>query len=277
MTTLQSPPGAAAKFQVIDTASNEAPWIAMVHGVSQDHRVFDRQVNAFKNDYRLILIDLPGHGLSSEQAGPFGLREYADAVKGSLIQAGISSCHYWGTHLGAGTGLVLACDSPAFIKSLVLEGPVFPGRAMPAVSDVIDRVADIAREEGMEAAREVWWLEGGWFDVMRAHPDLCRAEEQWRLISEFSGTPWLDPGLFSKPLPPFDDAVGRLRCPVLIMNGEHDMPSFLEAADALEATLFDCRRATVAQAGGFPLWEFPDRVNPVVAAFLRNLVQWPHG
>ena len=36
----------------------------MVHGMSQDRRVFDAQTEAFQESYRIQLIDLPGHGAS---------------------------------------------------------------------------------------------------------------------------------------------------------------------------------------------------------------------
>ena len=67
---------------------------------------------------------------------------------------------------------------------------------------------------------------------------------------------------------PIDDALGRLPIPVLIMNGEHDLPDFMAAAAALAAMIPGCRRHLVPDGGGFPLWEYPIRVNDTVAAFL---------
>ena len=55
------------------------------------------------------------------------------------------------------------------------------------------------------------------------------------------------------------------------MNGEHDLPDFLKAANDLSALIPDCRRVSVRDGGGFPFWEFPDRVNKEVRAFLHSL------
>ena len=52
------------------------------------------------------------------------------------------------------------------------------------------------------------------------------------------------------------------------MNGEHDMQGFLDAAGALAAILPNCRRSLIEDGGGFPFWEFPDRVNARVRRFL---------
>ncbi|NKB60230.1 MAG: alpha/beta fold hydrolase [Alphaproteobacteria bacterium] len=259
-----------ARYETITVAGPQAPWITMVHGVSQNRQLFSRQIEAFKADYQVILIDLPGHGLSSDIPGPYGLEEYASSIEGALNHAQVTQSHFWGTHLGAGTGLLLGCRQPEIFRSLILEGPVFPGRPLPSVNDTLADIATTAREKGIAAAREKWWQDGEWFDVMRANPKECRAAEHRALIGEFGGQPWLDSGLASRPLPPIDTLLVELEIPVLIVNGEHEVPDFLDAADALEAALPNCRRATIPNAGGFPLWEFPARVNAKVRSFLEH-------
>ncbi|MEM7222990.1 MAG: alpha/beta hydrolase [Pseudomonadota bacterium] len=260
----------AARFETLNDAATDAPWIVLAHGVSQDRRLFSAQVAAFRARYRLILIDLPGHGLSTDMAGPYGVSEYADSLEGALAEVGIAQAHFWGTHLGAAAGLLLACRKPQLFSALVLEAPVFPGRPLPAVGQMLARVAETAQTEGIATARRLWWDEGGWFAVMRARPETCRAEEQQAIIADFQGAPWLDSGLASRPLAPIDGALAQLNTQVLMMNGEHDMADFVQAADALEALLPNCRRWRVPEAGGFPLWEFPARVNEKVARFLEE-------
>lgn len=148
-----------------------------------------------------MLIDLPGHGRSSALPGPYGLAEFASGIRAAVGDAGISRFHFWGTHTGVSAGLLLATRDPAPFASLLIEGPDFPGRRLPAVSETVARVAATARERGIKAARQLWWDESEWFAVMRPN----------------------------------------------------------------------CRRATIPEAGGFSLWEFPNRVNVQVRAFLDAL------
>ena len=258
--------GHTPSYEVVATAAAEAPWITMVHGISQDRRVFARQVADFRSDYRLLLIDLPGHGGSAELPGPYGVQEFASAIAAALDAAAIGPTHFWGTHIGAGAGLLLACRAPDRFRSLLLEGPVFPGRPMPGLSDLLAVVLETARTQGMAAARALWW-QAGWFDVMRAHPETCRAAEQRAIVDDFAGRPWLDGGLTTRAIDPIDDLLARLTVPVLIMNGQHDLPDFLMAAEALHGLLPDCRRMSIEQAGGFPFWEFPGQVNPLAKRF----------
>jgi 3-oxoadipate enol-lactonase len=183
-------PGEVVPFyELVLDAGPSAPWIVMVHGVSQDRRVFSAQVRDFKRAYRLMLVDLPGHGRSGSIAGPYGLDEFASGIRAAVCHAGIARFHFWGTHIGASAGLLLATRDPDLFASLLLEGPVFPGRRLPAVSETIARVAATAREQGIEAARQLWWDESEWFAVMRARPAECRAAAQREIIGDFQGQP----------------------------------------------------------------------------------------
>jgi pimeloyl-ACP methyl ester carboxylesterase len=260
----------APDYTTVTAAGAGARWIVMVHGISQDRRVFSAQIDAFKAQFRLLLIDLPGHGRSAAMPGPYGMTEFAAAIEAAMAAAGIERAHYWGTHLGAASGLLLACRKADLFHSLVLEGPVYPGHAMPAVSAMLERIAQAAAREGLDAARAAWWAEGGWFAVMRDRPQECRAAEHRAIIDDFQGGPWLDPGLMA-PIPPVDEALARLAVPVLIVNGEHDMPAFIDAAEALAAILPNCRRVGIEDGGGFPFWEFPARVNAEVQRFLDTV------
>ena len=256
---------------VTERAGDDAPWLVLVHGLSQDHRLFDRQIDAFSPSFRLLLIDLPGHGLSRAVPGPYGLSEFADHIQKVVETNKASGAHFWGTHLGASAGLLLACRQARIFRSLILESPVFPGRVMPSVVKFLPEVTATARQSGLAAARELWWQKGPWFDGMRQSPVQRWAAQHRRIIDDFEGVPWLDAGLVSKPLEPLEDSLEKLSLPVALINGEHDLPDFIEAADALEALIPQVSRFRIADAGGFPLREMPKRVNPVVWTFLADL------
>ena len=259
-----------ANYKTVIEAGSGVPWLVMVHGMSQDHRVFSAQVEAFKDRYRILLIDLPGHGLSAELPGPFGHIEMASQVAGAMAAAGVSRCHYWATHTGTSLGLLLASEKPDRFRSLVLEGAVLPGHAMPSVEVEIERVREVARSEGVAEARRQWFDDAPWFEVMRRRPEECRAERHRAIVSEFSGAPWLYQGRAAA-VAPIDKRLAVLELPVLLYNGEHDLADFVAAAARLEELLPRATRATIPEAGGFPAWEFPHRVNRLVAAFLSSL------
>lgn len=254
-------------FESLATAGQTGPWITMVHGASQHSGLFSAQVGAFQADYRLLLIDLPGHGRSSAVPGPYGLAEYARSVLAALRAAKVERTHFWGTHTGAGVGLMLAAQHPRLIASLVLDGAILPGIDLPYVAARIARAKETARERGLEAARAEWFRESKWFDVIRARPEECRAKEHWDMVAGFSGLPWTDPSP-AEPVAPIRPALAGIAQPVLLVNGEHDVEDFVRVADELESALPNVQRAAIPGAGGFPLWEFPAEVNSRVRQFL---------
>lgn len=256
-------------FETISTAGETRQWLTLVHGASQHSGLFSAQVEAFRADYRLLLIDLPGHGRSSAFPGPYGLAEYARSVRAAIHAAGIERTHYWGTHTGAGIGLMLAAQHPELIASLILDGAILPGVDLPYVTARLAQAKKTARERGMAAAKAEWFRESRWFDVIREKPEECRAKEHWALVSEFPGQPWLDAST-PDPVPSIRPALARIAQPVLLVNGEHDVEDFIRVADELESSLKKVQRVTVPGAGGFPLWEFPAQVNSLVRQFLAR-------
>ena len=258
----------AARYETVTDVGPAGPWLTLVHAAAQDRRVFSAQVAAFRASFRLLLIDLPGHGLSSSLSGPYGLEEYAAGVRAALSAARVERTHFWGTHTGAGVGLLLACREPARFASLVLEGPVVPGRLPPSTVEMLAQVGQLARERGLDAARRHWWA-APWFAVMRERPEACRAAEHQAMIAEFQGGPWLNTET-PAPIAPIDDRLAQLQLPVLIINGEHDVTDFVQAADELTDVLPNAQRTVIQDGGGFPLWEYPERVNAEVRRFLDS-------
>ncbi|WP_299506143.1 alpha/beta hydrolase [uncultured Roseobacter sp.] len=257
-------------FIVVDTAGPVADWMVLVHGISQDHRLFDAQVRSFQTSYRLLLIDLPGHGVSSDIPAPYGLRKFAVHIRDCMVSTGANNATFWGTHLGASAGLLAACDEPDLFFALVLESPVFPGRGLPSVSNLLSDVAATAKEQGMMEARDLWWEKGPWFDLMRSDPERFRAAEQRRIIEDFKGGPWLEKDLASKPLDSVEDKLRQLQVPTILINGEHDVKDFVLAADAMEELIPNSKRIAIPGGGGFPLWELPDLVNELVSDALAD-------
>jgi 3-oxoadipate enol-lactonase len=254
-------------YEIINKAKKRAPWLVMVHGFSHNHKYFSAQIPEFEQYFRLCLIDLRGHGKSAHIPGPFGVEEYADDIFNVLDEAGINICYFWGTHTGAAIALIMALRHPKQFTRLVLEGTFLPGFPMPRVGELINRAQIIAKEQGVEAAREDWFNHADWFDGIRANPQACRATAHAVLVNEFNGLPWLS-DLQARAVTPVANHLETLTMPVLLYNGENDLPDFRAAADFMAEKVPLVRQDIILQAGGFPAWEYPEIVNKLVLNFL---------
>jgi pimeloyl-ACP methyl ester carboxylesterase len=255
-------------YETIESAGKDKAWLVMVHGLSQHLGVFSSQVESFRHRYRLLRIDLPGHGRSASIPGPYGLVEYAESVLAVLDHIGIAKMHYWGTHTGAGVGLLLAAaDQGKRFKSLILDGAVMPGVDLPSITAALSRAKTTARTSGIEVARREWFDQAAWFDVMRSKPEQCRSREHWLMISEFAGGPWLDTAP-PRSVDSIEEGLRALATPTLLINGEHDLADFRMIANRVASLLPNAQQYVVPGGGGFPLWEYPREVNSRVSGFL---------
>lgn len=259
-----------AHFQAVTDAPASAPWLTLLHGATQHSGLFSAQIARFREHYRLLLVDLPGHGRSAHIAGPYGQVEYTAHVSAAMDTAGVRRTHLWGTHTGAAVGLLLAHGQPGRIASLILDGAVLPGAPMPYTAFAIARARTTAKARGLAAAREEWFNECEWFDVIRSRPDECRADEHRQLIEAFPGGPWLDKSA-PEPPPALEPRLPSMTVPVLLVSGEHDVPEFLATAETIRSAMPRAKHIVIPGGGGFPLWEFPAAVNAHAEVFLDKV------
>src|SRR5690606_29537370 len=54
--------------------------LLFVHGAYIDQTYWDKQVEYFKDDYKVVTLDLPGHGKSGKDRKHWSIRGFADDV-----------------------------------------------------------------------------------------------------------------------------------------------------------------------------------------------------
>ncbi|MCP3921195.1 MAG: alpha/beta hydrolase [Desulfobacterales bacterium] len=253
-------------YKKIET-SKEKPWLTMIHGFSHNHKYFSKQIEEFKKNFNIFLLDLRGHGKSEIKSGPFGIEEYADDIFSSLKEAEIARTNYWGTHTGSAIGLVLSLRYPTLIESLVLEGTFLPGYSMPRVSELLEKAKTIVQKNGVDVAITDWYKNADWFSYINKY-EKCRVTEYENL--KFQGLPWLCETI-PKEVTNVADNLARIEKPVLVYNGENDMPDFKRAADKLEGDLPYSIKKIISSAGAFPAWENYNVVNKVVKDFFQKI------
>ena len=126
-----------------------APWLALSHSLACDVRMWDPQIDAFKDRYRILAYDLRGHGKTSAPDGPYTLEQLADDLLGLLKVLKIQKARFCGLSIGGMIGQTIALRGPGPFDRMVLADTTHTQPA-EALKQWEDRIR-IAQTQGMAA------------------------------------------------------------------------------------------------------------------------------
>ncbi|ORE89532.1 alpha/beta hydrolase [Oceanococcus atlanticus] len=124
-----------------------APPVFLIHGILLDSACNrDLALTLAKRGYRVILLDLLGHGRSDKPGHAKELRVdfFAEQLRTLMDHLGVDKAIIGGVSLGAITSLTFATQYPQRVKALFLEMPVME-RATPAAALMLVPVLAMVR------------------------------------------------------------------------------------------------------------------------------------
>ena len=101
--------------------------LLMLHGLGSTKKDWDAQVPFFSKSYRVITLDLRGHGGSSKPADAYGVGLMTEDVKAFLDQLNIKKATFIGFSMGGAIAFQMAASYPEYVEDLVIvnSGPDF--------------------------------------------------------------------------------------------------------------------------------------------------------
>jgi pimeloyl-[acyl-carrier protein] methyl ester esterase len=246
--------------------------LVLLHGWGLNHRVWAPLAGALGRGYRLIAVDLPGHG-RSEWDGEIPTPA-AQAWRVHETLAPLTTRYsLLGWSLGGQFALDLAAALPAAIERLVLvcTTPRFlaaPGWRCGLPAKSLARLAERVRTAPVLAVNEFLRLQ------MRG----CAPRSATRSLETLGGAlreaGWAHPaalawGLERLRLSDLRPMLPAVRMPALVIAGQHDRITPPGASRALAALLPDARYRRIAGASHVPFLTHPQRFVTLLREFLR--------
>src|SRR4029453_7211956 len=99
---------------------DDAPVLVLANSLGTTLELWDRNVDAWTSDFRVLRYDARGHGGSDVPRGPYSVEQLGRDVLGLVDEHGIERMSFCGTSLGGATGLWLAANAPERIERLVV-------------------------------------------------------------------------------------------------------------------------------------------------------------
>lgn len=100
-----------------------APPLLLIMGITAPHSVWEPHVSFWEKNFRCILPDNRGVGLSDKPAGDYTTAQMADDCAGLLEALGIEKTQVVGCSMGSTIALQLAIRYPEKVQSMVLMCP----------------------------------------------------------------------------------------------------------------------------------------------------------
>jgi pimeloyl-ACP methyl ester carboxylesterase len=109
------------------TSKPSSDWILFVHGAGGSTRTWRKQIEAFQDEYNLLLIDLPGHANSSIATAyqqTYNFEWIGNKIWEVVDFLNIEKLHIVAVSLGSIIAMQMHYNRPQAVKSLVFAGPI---------------------------------------------------------------------------------------------------------------------------------------------------------
>ena len=257
----------AGGAQLYYEGTGQGDPLILIHGFGMDHRLWEPQVAAFSDRWRVICYDLRGFGRSSEpeEGVPYA---HAEDLASLMVQLGLEQAHLCGLSLGGEVAVDFALRYPGAVLSLTLVDSTLDGFEWSERQRALDGdVWRAGREQGVEAARGLWKAHPLFVPLMQ-HPDAWGRFEQ--MVEDYPGWHWQHRNPAAWVEPPAIDRLGEIGAPTLVILGDRDFQDFEDVSDLLAACIPGAHKAVLEGAGHLSNLELPDEFNRAFLTFMLS-------
>lgn len=271
-----------------DQGSPDAPvTLVMVHGFAASLHAWEPWVARLEGDYRLVSLDLPGHGLTRApegyQSSPEGQVEVVDALAAEL---GLPPFVLAGNSMGGGVAWRYALAHPEKVRGLVLVNAAgWPqsaegegeggGDSRPMVFKLLENPLGRSLLRNLDprplAGRGLRQAYGDEAlvtpELIDRYVELARAPGHRAILTDprrRGGGEAVTPETFA-----------AIRVPTLVMVGALDQVIPAERGAGFAQGVPGARLITYADGGHVPMEQLPDRTAEDLRAFVASLPPVP--
>ena len=246
------------------TGKEDAPVVVLSHSLASSMVMWNPQLEVLEPHFRVLRCDMRGHGDSAATEGAYTLDLLAADVIGLLDALKIDRAHFVGLSIGGMIGQCLGLNYPGRFMSLTLcdTSPILPDEARPLFQERMD----LAQKEGMQALVE-GTLERWFTPPYRAQnpPEigLIRNQVLATSITGFNGCSAAIMGLN------YLDRLAEIKLPTLIMVGEDDPGTPVEASEAIHGLIPNSKLVVLPAAAHLSNIEQSEAFNSHLLGFLQ--------
>ncbi|WP_095193666.1 alpha/beta fold hydrolase [Pseudomonas sp. Irchel 3A7] len=255
---------------VEDTGEADLPVVLCLHSCFLDGSMFDGLVQAAEGKFRVIRPDFRGQGGSAlDDVDIITMDQCADDMEALIEKMELSSINVMAQSMGGDVAFRLIARRQALFRSLVVAGSSACGEPPEQGARFAQWVVD-AGEQGFVGEILDMTMEVMFGKTTRHNPEKQELVAYWRdRIQALPKT--LRPAM--KGVMHRESSVALLASitiPVLIINGEEDMPRPPAWSDEMKRELPNSKLIRLSKIGHSPTLEAPEQVLPAIIDFFSD-------
>jgi 3-oxoadipate enol-lactonase len=239
------------------------PAVVLLHCLGVDRHLWDFAVTDLSDKFTLLTYDLPGHGETPVPRKTYGIEHLSEQLAASMEREEIARAHIVGISLGGLVAQHFAASYRDRVGRLVLIDTT------PRYTDELRQMwaerAETARTSGVGSLTEgllhIWFTPG----FLGQDPPAVRYVRELFKRTSGEGYALACEALASADLRPLAQ---RIETSTLLLCGDQDIPSFLEAARWLARNIEKARLEWLAPARHASILEQPEAFLRIIRQFL---------
>ena len=237
--------------------------VVLVHAIGCDVRMWEELGAALAHGYRVVCIDVRGHGRSPVGPRPYSLDLLADDVVAVLDRLDIRTVHWVGLSMGGMIGQAFALRHGGRLEKLVIANTT--SSYGPEGRQMWEARANLVEEGGVAAIRDM--------AATRYFSEVFRATQPGiveRVMEQFVQTPKEGYLGCCDAIAELDYSadLGRIAAPTLVIAGGADAGTPPAMSEAIVRGIPGAKLAVIPGAAHLSAVEKPAEFNALVRGFL---------
>ncbi|MNQ33717.1 Sigma factor SigB regulation protein RsbQ [compost metagenome] len=255
---------------VEDTGEANLPIVLCLHSCFLDGTMFEGLVQAAAGKFRVIRPDFRGQGKSAlDDVDIITMDKCADDIEALIERMELDSINVMAQSMGGDVAFRLIARRQELFRSLVVAGSSACGEPPEQGARFAQWVVD-AGERGFVGDILDMTMEVMFGKTTRNNPDKQELVAYWRdriealpksLRPAMKGVMHRESSV---------ELLSSIKIPVLIINGEEDMPRPPACSDEMKRELPNSKLMRLSKIGHSPTLEAPELVLPAITGFYSN-------
>jgi pimeloyl-ACP methyl ester carboxylesterase len=247
------------RIHYLDWGSPDKPPLILLHGIARVAHTFDHLAPHFRDKYRVIAVDMRGHGDSAwDPQASYVVEDYVKDIEGLIAQLKLRNIVLWGNSTGGRVAQMIAGLHPDLVTAVIVED-VGPERPREVSNRRADRMAKEA--DGWATVNDLYG------QAQRENPRTPEAvlRADGRIV-------WKrDPAILNGFVPTeLWATVKKIRAPIIYILGGVSTIVPAETQGEIKAALPQAQIVTMPGLGHYPSDEKPAEYLAIVDRFLAE-------